>query len=113
MAINNDKNYYVSKKCYIMFAYYDYDCIYPKLDTLVYLGNASELKDRLPTEEGFLYFQDTESYANHGFLNSYGHELDEGEMLIKETSEAIAKKTIFDINGIMQELMRWNTTRSD
>jgi hypothetical protein len=105
MAICSNTTTYVSKKCYFKLTYFDYDFLYPKVDTVVYLGNASELKDKLPTKEGYLYFQDAESYANHGFLNSQGHKLDEGEMVIMQTSEAIAKKTIFDINGMVQELM--------
>lgn len=113
MTIDDEVHIYIPKKCYFMFAYYDDDCVYPMLTTLVYIGSALELKDRLQAEEGFLYFQDAESYANHGFLNSYGHKLDKDEIIIKEISEAIAKKTIFDINGIVQKLMRWNKTRSD
>ncbi|WP_367154869.1 hypothetical protein [Methylomonas sp. HYX-M1] len=94
---------YVSRKCYFQLSYFDYDFLYPKVDTVVYLGNAYELKDKLPTEEGYLYFQDAESYANHGFLNSKGHKLDEGEMVVMQKSEAIAKKTIIDINSFIEK----------
>jgi len=108
MATVSNTTTYVPRKCYFQLSYFDYDFLYPKVDTVVYLGNASELKNKLPTEEGYLYFQDAESYANHGFLNSKGHKLDEGEMVVMQKSEVIAKKTIFDIDGIVQKLMRWN-----
>jgi hypothetical protein len=70
----------------------------------VYLGNAFELKDKFPTKDGYLYFQDAESYVNHGFLNSQGHKLDEGEIVVMQTNEVEAKKTIFDLNRLIQEL---------
>lgn len=96
MATGSNLISYVPGKCYFKLTYFDSDFLYPKVDTLVYLGNASELKDRLPTKEGYLYFQDAGSYVNHGFLNSQSHEIEEGEMVIMQTSEAIAKRTIMD-----------------
>ncbi|CAG7856530.1 hypothetical protein MCAMS1_01052 [biofilm metagenome] len=108
----NDANNYIPNKCYFKVAYYDYDLRYPKVETVIYLGNAFELKDRLPTQEAYLYFQDAESFSNHGFLNSQGHKLDEGEMGIFQFTEANAKKFVYDIDGMINELMRWNKTCS-
>jgi hypothetical protein len=113
MISDNSITGYTSRKCYFKVAYYDYDLRYPKVETVVYLGNASELKDSLPTKEACLYFQDAESYVNHGFLNSQGHKLDEGEMIIMQFSEANVKKSIFDFDEMVQELIRWNKTSSD
>lgn len=104
MTADSNTATFVPKKCYFQLSYYDYDFLYPKVDTVVYLGNASELKNKLPTEEGYLYFQDAESYANHGFLNSKGHKLAEGEMVVMQKSEIIAKKTIIDINSFVEKL---------
>jgi hypothetical protein len=111
MATGSNIATYVPRKCYFQLTYFDYEFLYPKVDTVVYLGDASELKDRLPTKKGYLYFQDAESYANHGFLNSQSHKLDEGEMVIMQTSEAIAKRTIFDISGMMEKLNQTFKTR--
>jgi hypothetical protein len=107
MTTNCNKTAYISKRCYFKFVYFDYDFLYPRIDTVVYLGNDLELKNKLPTEKGYLYFQDAESYVAHGFLNSQGHKLDEGEMSIMQVSETLAKRTIFDINGINHNLNEW------
>ena len=48
MVISNNITTYVSRKCYFQLTYFDYEFLYPKVDTVVYLGNASELKDKLP-----------------------------------------------------------------
>lgn len=104
MFSNNNLTPYIVGKCYFKLTYFDYEFIYPRIDTIVYLGNALELKDKFPTKDGYLYFQDAESYVNHGFLNSHGHKLDEGEVVVMQTNEVEAKKTIFDINGLIHEL---------
>lgn len=108
MTDKDEKTYYKSKKCYFTFAYFDINYDYPVIETYIYLGNASELKDKIPTKEGFLYFQDAESYVHHGFLNSKRHKLESGEVRIWQISEAEVKESLLDYDGLIQELKKCN-----
>ena len=98
--------YFNRNKCYFSFAYFDTDYECPSIETWVYLGNASELKDKTPATEGFLYFQDADSYANHGFLNAKSHKLENGEMRVWQISEADAKEKLLNFDGLIQALIK-------
>ena len=106
MAITNEDKiaYFNRNKCYFRFTYFDVNYEFPCIETYIYLGDASELKDKIPTTEGFLYFQDAESYANHGILNSNRHKLENGEMRIWEIIEVEAKKNILNYDQLIQAL---------
>lgn len=106
MTIANEKRlaYFNRNKCYFRFNYFDSNYVYPSIETYVYLGDALELNEKITTMEGFLYFQDAESYANHGPLNSKGHKLEDGEMRIWQISEVDAKNKILNFDGLIQAL---------
>jgi hypothetical protein len=107
MADEDTTPYFIRNKCYFRFTYFDTDYEYPAIDTWVYLGdsNTPELKDKIPADAGFLYFQDADSYANHGFLNSKRHKLEDGEMRVWQISEADAKEKLLHFDGLIQALI--------
>ncbi|WP_031433035.1 hypothetical protein [Methylomarinum vadi] len=104
MASEDTPPYFNRNKCYFRFNYFDSNYEFPSIETYIYLGNALEMKEKIPIMEGFLYFQDAESFANHGFLNSKRHELENDEMRIWQISEAEAKKKLLNFDQLIQVL---------
>ncbi len=112
MAINNEDQiaYFNRNKCYFRVNYFDTNYEFPSIETYIYLGDALEMKERIPVTEGFLYFQDAESYVNHGCLNSKAHKLENGEMRIWQISEDEAKKKILNFEELIESLKEMGAT---
>lgn len=103
---NEDQTAYFNRnKCYFRLNYFDVNHECPSIETYIYLGSALEVKEKIPVTEGFLYFQDAESYANYGFLNSKGHRLENDEMRIWQISETEAKKKILNFDELIKTLL--------
>jgi len=104
MTSENSTPCFYRNKCYFRFNYFDTNYEFPNIETYIYLGNALEMKEKIPITEGFLYFQDAESYANHGFLNSKRHKLENNEMRIWQISEVEAKNKLLNYDQLIQVL---------